>query len=182
MDQPTFADLEYGQRKRKTRQEEFLERLERLVPRQRLEERIRPHYFRGQRGRRPYALAVMLRVHVVQLYYNLSDPAMEDLLYEAESVRRFAGLRLTEALPDETAILHFRYLLEAASTGPGTVCGNQGPSGGTGSAAQGGNHHGRHHHCGAAAHPMRLEPSYGNYPPVLSASRGRRHGDAGVAR
>ena len=43
----------------------------------------------------------MLRVHVVQLCYNLSDPAMEDLLYEAESVRRFAGLRLTEALPDE---------------------------------------------------------------------------------
>ena len=119
MDQPTFADLEYGQRKRKTRREEFLERLERLVPWQRLEERIRPHYFRGERGRRPYALAVMLRVHVVQLCYNLSDPAMEDLLYEAESVRRFAGLRLTEALPDETTILHFRHLLERHQLGQG---------------------------------------------------------------
>ena len=119
MDQPTFADLEYGQRKRRTRREEFLEKLERLVPWQRLEERIRPHYFRGERGRRPYALAVMLRVHIVQLCYNLSDPAMEDLLYEAESVRRFAGLRLTEALPDESTILHFRHLLERHQLGQG---------------------------------------------------------------
>ena len=119
MDQPTFADLEYGQKKRKTRREEFLEKLDRLVPWQRLEGRIRPHYFRGERGRRPYALAVMLRVHVVQLCYNLSDPAMEDLLYEAESVRRFAGLRLTDALPDETTILHFRHLLERHQLGQG---------------------------------------------------------------
>ena len=119
MDRPTFADLEYGQKKRRTRREEFLEKLEALVPWRRLEERIRPHYFRGERGRRPYALAVMLRVHIVQLCYNLSDPAMEDLLYEAESVRRFAGLRLTDALPDETTILHFRHLLERHQLGQG---------------------------------------------------------------
>ena len=119
MEQPTFADLEYGQKKRKTRREEFLEKLEALVPWQRLEERIEPHYFRGERGRKPYALSVMLRVHVVQLGYNLSDPAMEDLLYEAESVRRFAGLRLTDALPDESTILHFRHLLERHQLGQG---------------------------------------------------------------
>ena len=58
------------------------------------EERIRPHYFRGQRGRRPYPLSGMLRVRIVQLCYKLSDSAMEDLLYEAGSVRRFAVLRL----------------------------------------------------------------------------------------
>ena len=51
------------------------------------------------------------RWHCVQLFYNLSDPGMEDLLYEVESVRRFVGLRLTEALPDAT-ILNFRHLLE----------------------------------------------------------------------
>ena len=72
-----------------------------LIPWQRLEDRIGPHYFRSERGRRPYPLALMLRVHIVQLCYNLSDPAMEDLLYEAESVRRFAGLRLSEPIPDE---------------------------------------------------------------------------------
>ena len=54
----------------------------------------------------------MLRVHIVQLCYNLSDPAMEDLLYEAESGRRFAGLRLSDHIPDESTILHFRHLLE----------------------------------------------------------------------
>ena len=54
----------------------------------------------------------MLRVHLVQLCYNLSDPGMEDLLYEAESVRRFVGVRLSEPLPDESTILHFRHLLE----------------------------------------------------------------------
>ena len=54
-----------------------------------------------------------------QLFYNLSDPGMEDLLYEVESVRRFVGLRLTEALPDETTILNFRHLLEKHGLGEG---------------------------------------------------------------
>ena len=61
----------------------------------------------------------MLRVHCVQLFYDLSDPGMEDLLYEVESVRRFAGLRLTGPLPDETTILKFRHLLEAHGLGEG---------------------------------------------------------------
>ncbi len=90
-----------------------------LIPWQRLEECIRPCYPQAGRGRRPYALSVMLRIHCVQLFYNLSDPGMEDLLYEAESVRRFAGLRLSEALPDETTILNFRHLLESHELGQG---------------------------------------------------------------
>ena len=60
---------------------------------------------------RPHGPLYLRRLHV-QLFYNLSDPGMEDLLYEAESVRRFAGLRLSDALPDETTILNFRHLLE----------------------------------------------------------------------
>ena len=119
MDQPTFGDLEFQNKKRKTRRELFLERMDGLIPWQRLEERIRPYYPKAGRGRRPYNLSVMLRVHVVQLCYNLSDPGMEDLLYEAESVRRFAGLRLTEPLPDESTILHFRHLLEEHQMGQG---------------------------------------------------------------
>ena len=118
-DQASFADLEYQGKKRRTRREVFLERMESLVPWEKLEGRIRPHYFSSERGRRPYSLPVMLRVHIVQLCYNLSDPAMEDLLYEAESVRRFAGLRLTESLPDESTILHFRHLLERHQLGQG---------------------------------------------------------------
>ena len=117
MDQPTFADLEYQGKKRRTRRELFLERMDGLIPWRRLEERIRPVYPKPGKGRRPYPLAVMLRVHCVQLFYNLSDPGMEDLLYEAESVRRFVGLNLSEAMPDETTILNFRHLLERHELG-----------------------------------------------------------------
>ena len=78
MDQPTFADLEFQNKKRKTRREVFLEQLGSLIPWRRLEERIRPHYPKAGRGRRPYDLSVMLRVHIVQVYYNLSDLGMED--------------------------------------------------------------------------------------------------------
>ena len=118
-EQPSFADLDYQHKRRRTRREEFLERMDLLIPWKRFEERIRPCYFPSERGRRPYPLPVMLRVHVVQLCYNLSDPAMEDLLYEAESVRRFAGLRLSEPIPDESTILHFRHLLERHQLGQG---------------------------------------------------------------
>ena len=121
MDQPTFADLEYQGKKRKTRRELFLRRMDGLIPWRKLEERIRPVYPKPGKGRRPYSLAVMLRVHCVQLFYNLSDPGMEDLLYEAESVRRFVGLSLSEALPDETTILNFRHLLERHELGKGLL-------------------------------------------------------------
>ena len=86
--------------------------MEGLIPWQQLEDRIEPFYAKAGRGRRPYPLGVMLRVHCVQLFYNPSDPGMEDLLYEVESVRRFAGLRLSGPLPVETMILNFRHLLE----------------------------------------------------------------------
>ena len=116
-EQPTFADLDYNSKKRKTRREVFLERMERLVPWGQLEGLIRPYYPTAGRGWRPYPLSAMLRIHCVQLFYNLSDPGTEDLLYEVESVRRFVGLRLSEALPDETTILHFRHLLEEHGLG-----------------------------------------------------------------
>ena len=74
MDQPTFSDLEYQGKKRKTRRELFLERMDSLIPWQRLEERILPFYPKAGNGRHPYPLPAMLRVHCVQLFYNLSDP------------------------------------------------------------------------------------------------------------
>ena len=121
MEQPTFSDLEYQGKKRKTRRELFLERMDGLVPWQKLEGRIRPCYPKAGRGRHPYPLSVMLRVHCVQLFYNLSDPGMEDLLYESDPVRRFVGLKLTGPLPDETTILNFRHLLEKHNLGQGLL-------------------------------------------------------------
>ena len=63
----------------------------------------------------------MLRTHCVQLFYNLSDPGKEDLLYESEPVRRFVGLRLSGPLPYETTILNFRHLLEKQKLGQGLL-------------------------------------------------------------
>lgn len=112
MSQLTFAEAEYENKKRKTRREVFLERMDGLMPWKALEKKIAKHYPKGENGRPPYPLSIMLRVHCLQLFYNLSDPAMEDALYEIESMRRFAGLRLSDRLPDETTILNFRHLLE----------------------------------------------------------------------
>ena len=114
---PGVPGLEYQGKKRKTRREQFLERIDALIPWQKLEGRIAPHYPKAGRGRHPYPLPVMLRIHCVQLFYNLSDPGMEDLLYESDPVRRFVGLKLTGPLPDETTILHFRHLLERHGLG-----------------------------------------------------------------
>lgn len=112
MGQLTFAEAEYAIKKRKTRREKFLERMDSLLPWQKLERQLAKKYSAGRIGRKPYPLKVMLRVHVMQLLYNLSDPAMEDALYEIESMRNFSGLRLSDNLPDETTILNFRHFLE----------------------------------------------------------------------
>ena len=117
MDQITFSDLEYEHKKRKTRREKFLERMELLIPWPLLEKKIRRYYPKAGRGRHPYPLSVMLRIHCVQLFYNLSDPAMEDMLYEIDSVRRFVGLKITGPIPDESTILKFRHLLESHDLG-----------------------------------------------------------------
>ena len=121
MDQPTFSDLEYQGKKRKTRRELFLERMDGLIPWQLLEDRIRSFYPKAGRGRHPYALSVLLRTHCVQLFYNLSAPGMEDLLYESDPVRRFVGLKVSGSLPDETTILNFRHLLGQNNLGQGLL-------------------------------------------------------------
>jgi len=117
MTQLTFAEAEFANKKHKTRRERFLERMDVLIPWAKLERKLAKLYPTGQRGRPPYPLSTMLRVHCIQLFYNLSDPAMEDLLYEVESVRAFAGLRLSQPIPDESTILHFRHFLETHGLG-----------------------------------------------------------------
>ena len=119
--QRSFADVEYDGQPRQTRRERFLQRMEALMPWARLEARIRPVYPTGERGRPPYPLALRLRIHCVQLFYNLSDPAMEDALYDSVAVQRFVGLTARDPRPDETTILHFRHLLERHQLGEGLL-------------------------------------------------------------
>ena len=113
MKQLSFSDAEYGGKRKRTRREVFLAEMSRVVPWKGLEAVIEPHYPKAGLGRRPYALSTMLRIHCLQQWYALSDPAMEEELYEIASMRQFAGLSLAGgSVPDETTILNFRHLLE----------------------------------------------------------------------
>ncbi|MEG5812288.1 IS5 family transposase [Citrobacter freundii] len=110
--QLTFADSEFSSKRRQTRKEIFLSRMEQILPWQNMVEVIEPFYPKAGNGRRPYPLETMLRIHCMQHWYNLSDGAMEDALYEIASMRLFARLSLDSALPDRTTIMNFRHLLE----------------------------------------------------------------------
>ncbi len=112
MSQISFADAEYAGKRKKTRREVFLEEMEQVVPWKGLIKVIEPHYPVAGRGRRPYPLEAMLRVHLMQNWFALSDPAMEEALYEIASLRNFAGLNLSELIPDEMTILNFRHMQE----------------------------------------------------------------------
>jgi len=113
MKQRTFADLEYDAKKR-TRREQFLDEMDRVIPWARWTTLIEPHYPKAGLGRRPMPLERMLRIHLLQQWFNLSDPAMEEMLIDSQSMRRFAGINLMDdPVPDETTILKFRHLLEA---------------------------------------------------------------------
>ena len=107
-----FSELELRKNNHKTRKEIFLAKMENLVPWRKLVALIEPHYPKAGNGRRPYPLEAMLRVHCLQQWYNLSDAATEDSLYEIASMRPFAHLSLDKSIPDHTTIMKFRHLLE----------------------------------------------------------------------
>lgn len=116
--QLSFGDAEGLAQRKQTRRELFLNEMDHVVPWTRLLGLIERHYpVAGRPGRQPYPLATMLRVHLLQQWYALSDPAMEEALYDTAVVRRFAGISGVDRIPDETTILNFRRLLE--THGPG---------------------------------------------------------------
>jgi transposase, IS5 family len=120
MKQTTFDSLAYTAKKKQTRREKFLAEMEQVVPWKALLVLIEEHYPKsGKAGRPPMSPEKMLRIHFLQQWYALSDPAMEDALYEIESMRRFAGLELNvDPIPDETTILKFRRFLEKHTLAP----------------------------------------------------------------
>jgi transposase, IS5 family len=112
-DQRTFASIAWNEKGKVTRREQFLAEMDAVIPWQRLIARIEPHYPKAGGGRQPLGLEKMLRIYFLQQWFNLSDPAAEDAIYDSESMRRFAGVDLGEDIvPDETTILRFRHLLE----------------------------------------------------------------------
>jgi IS5 family transposase len=112
-DQRTFAGLAWDSKKKVTRRERFLGEMDAVLPWADLLALLAPHYPKSVRGRPALPLATMLRIYFLQQWFNLSDPAAEEALYDSEAMRRFAHIELGEdAVPDETTILHFRHLLE----------------------------------------------------------------------
>ena len=115
-----FGDYEQSTAKKRTKKERFLAQMEAVVPWKALIALIEPCYPKtgSKGGRPPYPLETMLRIHLMQQWYDLSDPAMEDALIEVPTMRRFAGIDLiSERIPDETTILAFRHLLERHDLG-----------------------------------------------------------------
>ena len=109
----SFASLAYENKKKTTRREKFLEEMNQVIPWEELLQIINKYYPVAGNGRQPMPMERMLRIYFMQQWYGLSDPAMEDALYDIESMRRFAGINIeVDVIPDETTILHFRHLLE----------------------------------------------------------------------
>ena len=103
---------------RKSRRELFLDEMEQVVPWSDLESLVEPHYPKAGNGRRPVGLGIMLRTYFVQQWFNLSDPGVEEALYDSAALRRFVGVDLGRApAPDETSVCRFRHLLETHDLG-----------------------------------------------------------------
>jgi IS5 family transposase len=105
------ADLGLNLTTKRTRKREFLAEMERVVPWSELVGLITPYALEGKRGRPPFAVETMLRIHFMQQWFTLSDPAMEESLHDVPLFREFAGLNWDTAVPDESTILRFRRLL-----------------------------------------------------------------------
>ena len=103
---------------KKTRRAAFLEEMEQVVPWAELCGLIEPHYPKAGNGRRPVGLERMLRIYFLQQWFNLSDPAVEEALYDSVVMRDFVGIDLgREPVPDETTVCKFRHMLEEQQLG-----------------------------------------------------------------
>src|SRR5216117_1756272 len=119
MKQRTLAMMTgFEQYTRKTRRAIFLEEMEQVVPWRELCALVAPHYPQPGKGRPPVGVERMLRIYFLQQWFNLSDPAAEEALYDSLAMRQFVGIDLgREPAPDETTILRFRHMLESHDLG-----------------------------------------------------------------
>jgi len=119
MRQQTLAEEGFERFRKPTRRDQFLAEMEQIIPWRDLCKVIKPFYPKPKgAGRPPIGLERMLRIHFLQHWFNLSDPAVEEALYDSRAMRRFVGIDLgREPAPDETTVCNFRHLLEAHNLG-----------------------------------------------------------------
>lgn len=118
MNQMTLTDMEYSNRKKKTKREEFLDAMDEIIPWSYWVEIIRPYYFNNKRGRKPIGIETMLRMYLMQVWFNLSDEGIEDSIYDSYAMRTFMHIDFNEQqVPDATTLLKFRHMLEKNKIG-----------------------------------------------------------------
>lgn len=111
--QTSFSQAEFADKKKITRRERFLARMEAIIPWLSLLAVIEPFYPKGERGRPPIGLERMLRMYFLQQWYGLADEVLEDAIYDSQAMRGFARIDLAaDGVPDATTLLKFRRLLE----------------------------------------------------------------------
>ena len=117
--QATFAQAGFEQYRKTTRRERFLAEMDAVVPWAKLCAVMAPYYPKVDgAGRPPVGLERMLRIHCLQQWFNLADPAVEEALYDSTAMRRFVGIDLgREPVPDETTVCKFRHLIEQHELG-----------------------------------------------------------------
>ena len=109
MNQTTFSDIEYGNRKLITKREEFLDIMDEIIPWEEWVEFIRPYYPSGKRGRPVKGIEIMLRMYLIQNWFNLSDEGVEDAIYDSYAFRKFMKINfMTEQVPDATTLLEVK--------------------------------------------------------------------------
>jgi IS5 family transposase len=112
--QTSFSQAEFADKKKTTRREKFLARMEEIIPWASLLAVLEPFYPKGERGRPPIGLERMLRMYFLQQWYGLADEALEDAIYDSQAMQGFARIDLAaDGVPDATTLLKFRRLLEA---------------------------------------------------------------------
>lgn len=118
MKQVSFSDYEYGKRKRTTKRDEFLAIMEEIIPWDEWAAFVEPYYPKGERGRAPRGIEIMLRMYLLQCWFNLSDEGVEDAIYDSYAMRKFMGINfMEEQAPDATTLCKFRHLLEKNGIG-----------------------------------------------------------------
>lgn len=119
MKQQSLEAGSFEKYRKKTRKEQFLEEMEQIIPWQELCLAIEPYYPKpAGAGRKPKEIELMLKIHFLQHWFELSDPGAEEALYDSRAMRQFADIDLgKEPVPDETTILNFRHLMEKYNLG-----------------------------------------------------------------
>ena len=113
--QASLSDIEYSALRKKTRREELLETMDSIIPWHRLCSLIEPYYYHNKTGRPAIGIETMLRMYLLQIWFNLSDELTEDGILDSRAMHNFVGINfISQQAPDATTLMKFRHLLEQA--------------------------------------------------------------------